>query len=283
MGDAKWQGMSGAERRRGRWTLRLALVLLAVLACAALLAPFLLPGGRDAMDLSAKRQAPSWQHPFGTDALGRDALARVVYGGRVSLVVALLSTGIAVTVGTGLGLWAGYRGGRTDACISAAVNTALAVPAFFVLLLLGAWFGGRIVSLCVVIGLTNWMPVARLVRTATWSLRERPFVDAARGLGYSTPRILLRHVLPGAAAPIGAAAVLAAAQALGIEAALGYLGFGLQPPVPSWGGMLHDAQAHLFDAPWMAVFPGLVLFLVILSFHRVADAVRDALDPRLGV
>lgn len=271
------------RRRVRRVMTRLALAWVVLLALSSLLAPLVLPGARDAMDLNAKRQAPSWQHPFGTDALGRDTLARVLYGGRISLVVALWSTCIAVTVGTGLGLWAGYRGGRTDACVSALVNTALALPAFFVLLLLGSWFGARIGSLCVVIGFTSWMPVARLVRTATSSLRERPFVDAARVLGYSTPRILLRHVLPSAAAPIGVAAVLAAAQALGIEAALGYLGFGLQPPVPSWGGMLHDAQGHVFDAPWMAVFPGLALFLVILSFHRVADEVRDALDPRLGV
>jgi len=271
------------RRRLQRGSFWTALALLAVLSAGALLAPLVLPDGRDTMHFELKRQAPSWQHPFGTDVLGRDTLARVLYGGRISLLVALLSTLIAVTVGTGLGLWAGYRGGRTDTCVSALVNTALALPAFFVLLLLGSWFGGRIASLCIVIGLTNWMPVARLVRTAAWSLRERPFVDAARALGYSTPRILLRHVLPSASAPIGVAAVLAAAQALGIEAALGYLGFGLQPPTPSWGGLLHDAQGHVFDAPWMAVFPGLVLFLVILSFHRVADEVRDALDPRLGV
>jgi peptide/nickel transport system permease protein len=248
---------------------------------AALLAPALAPYARDEIHLEARDRGPSVQHLFGTDDLGRDILTRVLHGGRVSLGVAALATLVAVGIGALLGSIGGYLGGRTDGAVSAAVDVALSIPTFFVLLLLASWWGARFGMLCLVIGLTTWMPVARLVRAATLSLRERDFVQAARAAGAGVPRIVLRHVLPNAAAPLIVSAALGAAQAILMESALGFLGFGLDVPTPSWGGMLRQAQAHVFEAPWSAVFPGLLIFGTVLALHLVGDALRDALDPRL--
>jgi peptide/nickel transport system permease protein len=259
---------------------RLALVVLSALVLGALVAP-LVPIDRDAVHLERRNAPPSLQHACGTDDLGRDNLVRIMHGGRVTLAVAALSTLVAVLFGTFLGTWAGVRGGKVDALVSHLVDVALCVPTFFVLLLLGAWWGGRFLTLCVVIGSTSWMPVARLVRAATRSLRDRTFVEAARALGCSTPRIVVQHILPLAVSPILVAAALASAQAILIEAALGYLGFGLQPPTPSWGRMLQESLAHVFDAPWAAIFPGCFILITVLSLHVVADALRDALDVRL--
>ena len=258
-----------------------ACVTLALVAVASAAGPSLLPYGRDAVQLEHRNAPPGAQHFFGTDALGRDTLVRVLHGGRVSLGVALLASAVAVSLGALLGALAGYRGGRLDAVVVHGVDVALSVPTFFILLLLGSWWGANFWTLCLVIGFTNWMPVARLVRTATRELRERAFVEAARALGLGAPRILWRHVLPNAMAPILVAAALAGAQAILLESALGYLGFGLQPPTPSWGNMLQEAQAHLYDAPWAAVFPGILIFVTVLALNALADAARDTLDPRL--
>ncbi len=255
--------------------------LLGVLVAISVFAPLFAGAGRDAVHLEIRRLGPSWQHWFGTDDLGRDTLLRVLLGGRVSLAVALLSTLVSLLIGTSLGLVAGYRGGRVDALVSHSTDVVLSMPMFFVLLVLGSYWGAGFATLCLVIGLTNWMPVARLVRAATQSLRDRAFVEAGRALGYTTRRILLRHVLPNAAAPILVAAALAASQAILIEAALGFLGMGLRPPTASWGVMLRDAQEHVFDAPWVALFPGGMLCLTTLALQAVADGIRDRLDPRL--
>ncbi len=264
------------QRRTGK----LALVLLAMLVGGALVAP-VLPYERDTVNLEQRNLAPSLQHPCGTDALGRDNFTRILHGGRVSLAVAALSALVAVGLGTCLGAWAGLQGGRVDALVTHAVDVALCIPTFFVLLLLGAWWGGRFATLCLVIGFTSWMPVARLVRSATRSLRDRTFVEAARALGSTTPHIVLRHILPMAVSPILVAAALASAQAILLEAVLSYLGFGLQPPTPSWGRMLQESLAHVYDAPWAAIFPGLFILVAVLSLHLLADTLRDLLDPRL--
>jgi peptide/nickel transport system permease protein len=261
--------------------LALGAVLLVLLVASALLAPVVAPGARDTVRLDVRNQPPSTAHPFGTDDLGRDTSTRLLYGGRVSLAVAALATLVTIAIGGSLGLLAGYRGGRVDALVQNATDVALSLPTFFVVLLLGAWFGARLETLCLVIGFTNWMQTARLVRTSTQSLRERAFVDAARASGLTPARILWRHILPGVASPILVTAALAASQAVLLEAALGFLGFGLQPPTPSWGTMLQEAQAHVFDAPWRALFPGLPLCATVLALHLIADGVRDRLDPRL--
>jgi peptide/nickel transport system permease protein len=273
----RWRLLRAVWRRRAG---RSALVVLAALAACALVVP-LLPFDRDAVHLERRNVPPSVQHLCGTDDLGRDNFLRILHGGRVTLAVAALSTLVAVAFGTFLGAWAGVQGGKVDAIISHVVDVALCIPTFFVLLLLGAWWGGRFATLCLVIGFTSWMPVARLVRAATRSLRDRTFVEAARALGFGTPRIVVWHILPLAVSPILVAAALASAQAILIEAALGYLGFGLQPPTPSWGRMLEESLAHVFDAPWAAIFPGFFILITVLALHMVADALRDALDPHL--
>jgi len=265
---------------RTRVATRVAASVLIVFAAAGVFAPQLAPFPRDLIRLENSGRAPSALHPFGTDMLGRDVLSRILHGGRVSLVMATVATLVAVAIGTLLGSLAGYFGGRVDTAISALVDTALSLPLFFLVLLLGQRWGASVGSLCVVVGLASWMPVARLVRQTTSSLRQRAFVDAARGLGFGTARVLARHVLPSTAAPILVASALGAAQAVLMESALGFLGFGLQPPIPSWGGMLREAQSHLHDAPWLAIFPGSCIFLLVLALHALADAGQGAFDPR---
>jgi len=272
--------MKAWARLRSRRAAAIAAVVLAALAAGAVFGPLVVPYGRDTVALEQSNRPPSLRHLFGTDDLGRDLFVRVLHGGRVSLGVAALATLLAVGIGAVLGLVAGYRGGRIDAVVRHAVDAALCIPTFFVLLLLGSWWGASFPALCIVIGLTSWMPVARLVRTSSRTLAVRSHVDAARALGFGTGRILWRHVLPLALAPILVAAALSCAQAILVEAALGYLGFGLQPPTPTWGGMLQEAQAHLYDAPWAAIFPGACIFVAVLAFNTLADALRDALDPR---
>lgn len=271
----------GSARRRARAAAtRIAAAVLLAFALAALGAPRLSPFPRDRIQLEERVQPPSARHLFGTDTLGRDVMSRILHGGRVSLAVAMLASAIAVCLGTVLGAAGGYLGGRTDWVIGAVLDTALSLPFFFLVLILGQRWGANLITLCLVIGGASWMPVARLVRTTARMLRQSTHVDAARGLGFGTSRVIARHVLPAAAAPILVAAALGAAQAVLLESALGFLGFGVQPPTPSWGGMLHEAQSHLHDAPWLAVFPGACIFLVVLALHALAEAARDALDPR---
>jgi peptide/nickel transport system permease protein len=271
---------AGAARWR-RTPAAAALLVLAVLALAALLAPALAPHDRDAVHLEGRNLPPGPGHWLGTDDLGRDTLTRLLHGGRVSLGVAALATLVAVVIGTFLGALAGWRGGRVEALVQHGIDVALSLPTFFVLLLFASWWGGSFWTLCLVIGITSWMPVALLARTAVRALRERTWVEAAQALGLGSPRVVVRHVLPHALAPILVAAALAGAQAILLESALSFLGFGLAPPAPTWGGMLHEAQAHVHDSAWVALFPGGAIFVTVLALHVVADGARDALDPRL--
>lgn len=257
-----------------------ALAGLALVTLVSLLAPAVSPYEPHAIHLEQRNLAPGPQHWFGTDDLGRDTLSRLLHGGRRSLGVVALAGLVAAGLGTLVGALAGWRGGRLDAWAQRGIDLLLSLPTFFVLLLLASWWGRRFTTLCLVIGLTSWMPIALLVRTAVRGLRQRTWVEAARALGLGGPRIVVRHVLPNALAPILVATALAGAQAILLESALSFLGFGLSPPAPTWGGMLNEAQAHLHDAPWVAVFPGFAIFATALALHVVADGVRDALDPR---
>ncbi|MFQ5600681.1 MAG: ABC transporter permease [Candidatus Krumholzibacteriia bacterium] len=271
----------GARRRRRGMASRVALGFLLVIVASAVLAPVLTPYQRDEQNIQQRLARPDARHPFGTDALGRDILTRAMYGGRISLGVAVISTLVALTLGIFVGATAGYVGGRVDGVLTGVVDLALSIPIFFLLLLMGSWWGSSFWMLCLVIGLATWMPVARLVRASTLSLRERDFVEAARALGMSSFRIVVRHILPNTVAPILVAAAIGSAQAILLETALGYLGFGAQPPTPTWGNMLRDVQDQYLQAPWGAVFPGLLIFLTVLALHVLSDALRDRLDPRL--
>ncbi|MEO7473957.1 MAG: ABC transporter permease [Gemmatimonadales bacterium] len=261
---------------------RAGLMFLAFLVVLALVGPRLLPDPFRQFDLLDLANAPpSADHPFGTDQLSRDMLARVVSGARISLAVAALAVALSVTLGAGVGLVAGYWGGAVDVALMRLVDGALAVPRLFLLLLVLA-VPERIplVVLILLIGTTGWFTTSRLVRAETLRLREESFVQAAVALGASRRRIVFRHLLVNTAGPLLVAATLGVGDVILLEAGLSFLGLGVQPPTPSWGGMILDARPVLEAAPWVGIFPGLAITLTVLATNLVGDALRDALDPR---
>lgn len=257
------------------------LVLLALLGFLAFLAPWIAPYGRDQQNLDNMLGSPSWHHFFGTDALGRDVFSRILHGGRVSLSVGLTVMLVALVIGVLLGVVSGYYGGITDTLVMRVVDLMLSIPLFFVLLLLAARFEPTLGLLVISLGLTSWMAVTRLVRASFLSLREKEFVEAARALGSSDRSIIVVHLLPNCLAPIMVAATLGVADAILLESALSFLGFGIQPPTPSWGNMLEEAKEWMVSAPWLTVFPGFMIFLTVLCLNFLGDGLRDALDPRM--
>jgi peptide/nickel transport system permease protein len=256
-----------------------ALITLGLIVAGAVLAPLLSPYGKDEIDLTKQYLSPSLDHPFGTDDLGRDIFVRVMHGGRVSLAVGFLAMFVALAFGLLAGGIAGYYGGFVDTVVMRFVDLMLSVPAFFVILFLSSTVTPGILIICVLIGLTQWMEVARLVRAVVISTKELEFVDAAKILGYSDKRIIARHLLPHTMAPVLVAVTLGVAQAIIVESALSFLGFGVQPPTPSWGAMLQNAQGYLSTCPWIAVFPGLMIFLTVVCCNILADFLGEAFSP----
>jgi peptide/nickel transport system permease protein len=261
---------------------RAGLAFIVFLVALALVGPLLLPDPFrqfDLLDLAST--PPSANHPFGTDQLSRDVLSRVVSGARISLAVAGLAVALSVTLGAGIGLVAGYWGGAVDAALMRLVDAALAVPRLFLLLLVLA-VPERIplVVLILVIGTTGWFTTSRVVRAETLRLRDESFVRAAEALGASRRRIIFRHLLVNTAGPLLVAATLGVGDVILLEAGLSFLGLGVQPPTPSWGGMIMDARPVLEAAPWVGIFPGIAITLTVLATNLVGDALRDALDPR---
>ena len=275
-------GLVWRRFRRHRLALAAGVALLVLgLTCAAI--PLVVPPQESLeMDFSQKLQPPSAEHFFGTNKNGQDYFVRCLYGGQVSLRVGVQAMLIALLVGTTLGSFAGWRGGWIDNVVMRGVDVMLAIPIFFVLLLLASFYGSNLHTVTIIIGLTSWTDICRLVRADFLSLREKEFVEAARAIGVPAPLLVMRHILPNAASPIIVAATLGMARAVVVESALSYLGFGVQPPMVSWGSMLRVAQANLFDQPWLAFFPGLLIFVAVLSFNFLGDGLRDAMDPRAG-
>jgi peptide/nickel transport system permease protein len=218
---------------------------------------------------------------LGADELGRDVLSRLLHAGRVSLAVGLVTAVIAVVVGSILGGVAGYYGGAADAFIMRLADVLLSMPAIFLLLALSAFLRPSVFSITLIIGLNSWMSVARLVRGQILSLKEQEFVIAARAMGANDRRLIFRQLLPNAVPPVLVAATLTVATAILLESSLSYLGYGIQPPTASWGNMLNNAQTYVLYAPWVAVYPGLMITVTVLSFNFAGDGLRDALDPRL--
>jgi peptide/nickel transport system permease protein len=262
---------------------RMALAGGAIVLCMfvlALLAPLVArdPG---AIDIARRLQSPSWTFPLGTDDLGRDVLARIFYGARISLLVGFVAVGISTLIGIVLGALAGYYGRWIDALIMRFVDIMLCFPSFFLILAVIAFLEPSIWNIMIIIGLTSWMGVARLVRAEFLSLRERDFVLAARALGARDSRIIFRHILPNAVSPVLVSATLGVAGAILTESALSFLGIGVQPPTPSWGNMLIAGKQTLGTAWWLSAFPGLAILVTVLGYNLLGEGIRDALDPRL--
>ncbi len=278
----------------GRWRLALSrfrahrlavagMLVLAGLVVCVVVGPFLSPYSGQRTNLDQIFLAPSLRHPFGTDSLGRDLLTRMLYGGRISLAVGVLAVSVAVSLGTLIGGLAGYYGRALDTVLMRFVDMMLSFPRLFLLILAAVFLRDLFPSFLIIVvllGALSWMTVARLVRGSFLALKEREFVEAARSSGTRDRAIIFRHLLPNSLAPIIVAATLGVATAIISESTLSFLGLGIQPPTPSWGNLLKDAQTDMATAPWTAIFPGLAIFLTVVSINFVGDGLRDALDPR---
>jgi peptide/nickel transport system permease protein len=258
-----------------------ALIVLALFALS-FLAPYLTPYSPDDLDAYRVLLPPSADHWMGTDELGRDVLTRIIYGARISLKVGFVAVGIAALIGTVAGLVAGYFGGWYDQLLMRLVDIMLCFPTFFLILAVIAMLEPSIWYIMIIIGLTGWMGVARLVRAEVLSLRERDFVVAARAIGASHTRIIFRHILPNAMSPVFVSATLGVAGAILTESALSFLGIGVQPPVPSWGNMLTSGKDYLEFAWWLSLFPGVAILVTVIAYNLVGEGLRDALDPRIS-
>jgi peptide/nickel transport system permease protein len=264
-------------------------IVLLLLALTALLAPVVAPYDPNELTPAEKLQNPSMDHLFGTDDVGRDIFSRVLYGGRISLVIGLAATAVALLIGTLVGALAGYFGGLLDNLLMRLVDVFLSFPSLFILIVLATvlrtnahlrQYSGSIWPIAIVIGGLSWMGLARIVRASFLSLREKEFVEAARAAGAGNTRIMFRHILPGALGPIIVQGTLLIAASIITESGLSYLGFGVQPPTATWGTLLDDAQAHMKTLPFFAIAPGLMIFLTVMSINYVGDGLRDAFDPR---
>lgn len=290
--DAAAFDLSGARRKsRSIWEiawLRLrrnrigitALVFLIMMYLVAIFAPIVAPYDPNATDIFGLHQRPSREHLLGTDEVGRDVLSRLIYGSRISMTVGLVAVMISVTIGSLIGALSGYLGRFVETVLMRLTDGMLAIPYFFLVLIVVAVFGSSFRNLVITIGISSWMVVARIVRGEVLRVRQVDFVQAAHSIGASSPRILFRHIMPHTIPVVIVAATLGVAGAILLESSLSYLGLGIRPPQASWGNMLSNAQAYLWDNPLLPIYPGLLIFLTVLSFNFLGDALRDAFDPR---
>jgi peptide/nickel transport system permease protein len=271
------RAMRRLVRRKGAMVGAAVVLAFVVLAIAA---PLIAPHDPIQQSWSLVRKAPTWTHWFGTDEVGRDVLSRVIWGSRASLLAGVISVAIAISIGVPFGLLAGYAGGWVDAILSRITDAMLACPFLILAIALAAFLGPSLTNAMIAIGITATPIFVRLTRGQVLATKVEDYVEAARAVGNPPLRIALRHVLPNILAPIMVQATLAIAAAIIAEASLSFLGLGQQPPAPSWGSMLNSAQRFLSQAPWMAVWPGVAIFLTVLSFNLLGDGLRDALDPK---
>jgi peptide/nickel transport system permease protein len=259
---------------------RVGSIIVAIVVLGAVLAPLVLPWDPATQDLPNRLQGPTWQHWFGLDELGRDILARVLLGARVSLMVGIIVVGVSSIVGMAVGGVSGYYGGLVDQVIGRVMDVLMAFPGMLLAIALVAVLGPSLVNVVIALAIIGWVGYARLVRGQVLRAREFEYVTAAKALGAGTVRVLMQHVLPTAVPPMLVQATLGMAGAILSEAALSFLGLGVQPPTPSWGTMINGGRVHLLDAPHLTIFPGLFLAIVVLGFNFLGDGLRDALDPR---
>lgn len=275
-----WQSRVMRRFRSHRLAL-LGLCMISLLTLACVIGPYLLPYDSLYIDLRARFAPPfTGDHYLGTDPLGRDVAARLLMAGRISLLVGFSAMILATMVGTVVGVIAGYRGGWISAVLMRIVDGFLSYPSIFLLLALAAVLKPSPMMITVIIAVTGWMEVARIVEAEVRSLKEREFVLAGRMLGLSRMHIMFREILPNVTGPIIVAATLTVARAILLEAYISFLGFGIQPPLPSWGNMLNGAQQYLASAPWLAIIPGIAITIAVSSFNFIGDGLRDALDVR---
>ena len=256
-------------------------VVVLLLLVASLLAPLIVPFSPNEINAWEVLDPPSLRHWFGTDDLGRDVFSRVIYGARISLLVGFVAAGIAVLIGTLIGLLAGFYGGWTDSLLMRVVDIMFCFPAFFLILAVITFLRPSIWYIMIIIGLTGWMGVARLVRAEVLSIREMDYIMAARCIGCSDRRLIFRHILPNAVSPALVAATLGIAGAILTESALSFLGIGVQPPTPSWGNILTSGKDYIEFAWWLSLFPGLAILVTVLAYNLLGEGVRDAMDPRV--
>jgi peptide/nickel transport system permease protein len=280
-GEGYWQ-IAWRRFKKHRVAIIGASVILLFIA-VAIFAPFLTRYEFDQIDLYKRKAAPSFSHPLGTDELGHDVFTRLLYAGRISLMVGFTAAFTAAVLGTLVGGMAGFYGRWLDNVLMRVTDVMFSIPDLPVLIILARYMGGSVLGIVLVLSAFGWMGTARLVRGDMLRLRTQDFADAARALGASDTRILFRHLVPNALAPVLVAATLRVGGAILSEAGLSFLGIGIQPPTPSWGNMLQNAQDFIWTTPWLAVWPGAMIFLTVLSFNFLGDGLRDALDPRLKI
>ncbi len=283
--------MRAAFRRQGEWQRAwrrfrrfkpavAGLVMIAFIALLAIFAPLVSPYSPYDVNTAARGAAPTLAHPFGIDEVGRDMLSRTIYGTRIAMLVGLSATGISLIIGVLIGATAGYFGGFVDALLSRIVDALIAFPLLVLLIAMAAALGPSLRNVIIIIGVTVWGQYARVVRAEVLSLREREFVTAARTVGATDSRIILRHIIPNVLGPIIVLASLSVAGIILLEAALSFLGLGVQPPTPSWGSMLSAGRTYILTYPHIAFFPGVAIVVTVLGFNLLGDGLRDALDPR---
>lgn len=267
----------------GNLLVLIAMILLIVLVLTAIVGPFLVTYRPDTADLDSLRQPPSKAHLLGTDSIGRDILSRLVYGSRISLSVGIMASFLSLAIGIFFGLIAGYFGGRTDAVLSQFFDIFLAFPSLLLAIGISAVMSPGLTSAMLAITLVGWAGFARLVRGITLSLKEQTYVEASRALGATSARILREHILPNALPLLLVAGSLRIGGFILLEAALSFLGLGVQPPTPTWGSMISQNRAYINSAPWMVLVPGLAISITVISFNILGDFLRDKLDPRMQV
>lgn len=257
-------------------------IIIVLIFVLSMLAPIITPYDPNYINVKAILLAPSMQHWMGTDGLGRDVLSRMLFGGRISLLVGLVAVGISTAIGILLGALAGFYRGWVDTMIMRIVDIMLSIPSFFLILAVIAFLTPSIINIMIVIGLTSWMGVTRLVRAEFLSLNDREFVLASRTLGAKNARLIFTHLLPNSLTPIIVSAVLGVAGAVLMESGLSFLGLGVQAPQASWGNILTDGKEYIQFAWWLSLFPGLAILITVLGYNLLGEGLRDALDPRSG-
>jgi len=256
-------------------------IIVLALFIIAVFAPLISPYNPNDIDRTQILEPPNFKHPLGTDDLGRDILSRMIWGARISLSVGFVAVGIATVIGMILGALSGYYGGWTERIVMRFIDIMLSIPTFFLILAVIAFIGPSIWNIMIIIGLTSWMGVARLVRAEFLSLKEREYVLAAKAVGSSDIRIIFRHIMLNSMAPVLVSAVLGVAGAVLVESALSFLGIGVQPPTPSWGNILTLGKDNIQIAWWLSVFPGLAILFTVLGYNLLGEGIRDSIDPRL--